>query len=264
MSKQVFGTKEWAVANVNFVDGCSHNCKYCYSQEMAIRFGRKSPQTWHKEVIRTKAVEKNYKCFDGQVMVPSSHDITPIVLEEAILVISKILTVGNNVLIVTKPHLVCVHRLCQEFKDYKQNILFRFTIGSMDDEALKFWEPGAPEFSERFDCLKLAFNNGFNTSVSCEPFLDNKIVDLVHKLYPYVSDSLWIGKANMLMKRISTNGYHDPETISQARELVEWQADPHNINSIYTALIKFQKVKWKESIKKVVGLQVSCEIGSDN
>ena len=41
----VFGTYEWAVKNFNIVSGCSHNCKYCYSKEMAIRFKRKTPDS---------------------------------------------------------------------------------------------------------------------------------------------------------------------------------------------------------------------------
>ena len=47
--KQVFGTYEWAVSNANFINGCFHNCKYCYSKEMAIRFKRKTASNWELE-----------------------------------------------------------------------------------------------------------------------------------------------------------------------------------------------------------------------
>lgn len=41
-SKLTSGTKEWADTNVNIYSGCKHDCKYCYSKRMAIRFGRKT------------------------------------------------------------------------------------------------------------------------------------------------------------------------------------------------------------------------------
>ena len=37
--KRLFGTKEWADVNFNFINGCTHDCKYCYSKEMA-KIGR--------------------------------------------------------------------------------------------------------------------------------------------------------------------------------------------------------------------------------
>ena len=34
----LFGTKEWAPYNFNFMNGCSNDCSYCYAKEMAVRF----------------------------------------------------------------------------------------------------------------------------------------------------------------------------------------------------------------------------------
>lgn len=50
-SKPVFGTTEWAASNVNYLKGCSNDCKYCYSKEMSIRFKRKTPETWKNEEV---------------------------------------------------------------------------------------------------------------------------------------------------------------------------------------------------------------------
>ena len=36
--KQVFGTKEWAKYNENFISGCSHDCRYCYAKTMAMGY----------------------------------------------------------------------------------------------------------------------------------------------------------------------------------------------------------------------------------
>ncbi len=260
--KCVFGTHEWAEHNVNFINGCKHDCKYCYSKEMAIRFRRKTPEDWKNENIREKTLRKIFKRFDGKIMFPSSHDIHPDNLKETIYFLGKILKVGNSVLLVTKPHLICIKTICKNFRDFKENILFRFTIGSSNTEILKFWEPGAPDFPERFESLKLAFNNGFKTSVSSEPMLDENIEDVVKKVSPFVTDYIWIGKVNFLIKRLKINGYKDNTTLKRAKELIEFQSD-NNILDLYEILKNNKKVKWKESIKKVVGLKIPIEKGLD-
>lgn len=39
-TKSKTGTREWAVATVNILDGCPHGCRYCYARAMAMRFHR--------------------------------------------------------------------------------------------------------------------------------------------------------------------------------------------------------------------------------
>ena len=175
-NKHVFGTYEWAVTNANFINGCSNNCKYCYSREMAIRFKRKNTDNWHIEEINPSQYNKKFKKVDGFIMCPSSHDITPVHLSQSLLFLQKIIDSGNNILIVTKPHFEVIEAICDRFKNNKKNILFRFTIGSINSSVLKFWEPDAPDYEERKKCLVYAFEKGFETSVSCEPMLDNEAV----------------------------------------------------------------------------------------
>jgi len=103
---------------------------------------------------------------------------------------------------------------------YKENIPFRFPIGSCDTETLKFWEPNAPSFEERFSSLKLAYHKGFNTSVSSKPILDTNIFQLVETLLPFVTDAIWIGKPNQLLARLRMNGITDSESIIKAKELM--------------------------------------------
>lgn len=76
---------------------------------------------------------------------------------------------GNEILFVSKPHLEYILAIYYEFEDYKNNILFRFTIGSVNDETLHFWEPGAASFDERIASLKFAYDTGYQTSISCSP-----------------------------------------------------------------------------------------------
>jgi len=260
--KQVFGTYEWAVSNANFISGCFHNCKYCYSKEMAIRFKRKTASNWETEEVNTTQLNKRFKKADGAIMFPSSHDITPINLESTIIFLNNLLRPGNDVLVVTKPHFEVIEKICTTFSNYKDKILFRFTIGSIDSKTLKFWEPNAPDFAERKKCLVYAFENGFSTSISCEPMLDDKAEELVMDLQNYVTDSIWIGKANFLIRRLKMNGLTDAKTIKKANELIAMQSDS-KIKQLYENLSANTKVKWKESIKKVVQLEISTVKGLD-
>lgn len=250
------GTREWAETTLNFINGCSHGCLYCYSCEMATRCGWNNPEDWKNEVVREKALSKTIKKYPDRVMFPSSHDITPHHLDETVLFLRKILEAENEVLIVSKPHYECIKKICDEFSDYKNKILFRFTIGSTSDKTLKFWEPNAPSFKERLKCLKYAFNCGFQTSVSCEPMLDNHIDRVIDKVFPFVTETIWIGKANRLLGvtgkgRLEFNNALTEETKTRAEELNEWQNDK-NILGIYQQFKDNSKIRWKESIKYIL------------
>lgn len=260
--KQVFGTFEWALENANYISGCSHNCKYCYSREMAIRFKRKTTLNWNVEEVNIKQLENKARKVDGVIMFPSSHDITPDNLDNTILFLEKLLRADNELLIVTKPHIIVIKAICEKFDEYKRKILFRFTIGSINSETLKFWEPNAPDFDERKSCLKYAFDNGFSTSVSCEPMLDNNIVELVNELSPYITNSIWLGKMNFLLRRLKMNGINDKETMDRAKQLIDIQSD-ERIKELYEQLSSNIKVKWKESIKKVVQIEIPTKKGLD-
>lgn len=260
--KKVFGTYEWAVENANFINGCSNNCKYCYSREMAIRFKRKKSDNWHIEEVNLSQFNKKVRKVDGFIMFPSSHDITPSHLSHTLIFLEKLLAADNQVLIVSKPHFEVIEAICNKFKVYKKNILFRLTIGSNNTNVLKFWEPDAPSYDERKRCLIYAYDNGYATSVSCEPMLDNKTLSLIDDLEEYVTNFIWIGKANFLLRRLNMNGISDEETIDAANKLIASQSNS-NIKKLYKALKDNPKIKWKESIKRVLNIEVSMIKGLD-
>jgi DNA repair photolyase len=253
-----FGTKEWAAKNANIITGCIHNCSYCYARASAARFKRVAPGEWHKEVIRSEAGKKRYKKYDKPVMYPTAHDISVKNLDASITEIRNILKPGNLVLIVSKPHLVCIKKICEEFKEQKDNILFRFSIGSADDKVLKFWEEFAPKFSERLESLKWAHKEGFSTSVSCEPMLDDKIDKVISSVSPYVTDKIWIGKANHFLSNLRHNQCDDNAHIDATNKLKGLQSN-ERIKKLYEKYKGDVKIAWKESIKKVVGLQQTKE-----
>jgi DNA repair photolyase len=264
MNKKVFGTLEWASHNENFINGCLHDCLYCYSKEMAIRFKRKDTFSWHIEKVNPEKLLKPAKKYDGRVMVPSSHDITPGNLFDTIQFLTKLASVGNSLLIVSKPHKTCIETICKKLQDYKKNILFRFTIGSNNSDILKKWEPNAPSFEERFECLKIAKNEGYGTSLSIEPMLDSidKIEVLIDQCMEYISDSIWVGKPNFLFRRVKTNGNLSPEIQKEISFLIKNHND-RNIKALYKKYYKNEKVKWKDSIKSVVGISTPEKAGQD-
>ncbi|MFA5814729.1 MAG: hypothetical protein WC865_03820 [Bacteroidales bacterium] len=262
MSQNVFGTKEWAPQTANVTEGCSNNCKYCYAREMAVRFGRREPDQWKNEVPRPDWAAKKFNPANGRIMFPSTHDITPSNLQLSIQFLSRILNAGNEVLIVTKPQPDCIKAICDTFIHYRHKIMFRFTIGSTNDQVLTFWEPGASRFTERLLSLQYAFFNGYKTSVSCEPMLDGHPDHLATILLPYVTDAIWFGKPNFLVRRINRNGYNDEETYSAALTLQQTFSDDF-IKSLYLRFETNPNIKWKESIKKVLNIAIPEIVGLD-
>ncbi len=261
-TKQVFGTHEWAEEEANFINGCSNDCKYCYAKSMASRFKRKTPDKWKDEEVKQSLFTKKYRKRDGNIMFPSTHDITLDNLELSLTFLENLLQNGNNVLIVTKPHLEVIEKICKKFLSYKDNILFRFTIGSCDTETLKFWEPGAPSFEERLQSLKYAYEQGFNTSISCEPLLDTNTIQLAEILLPYVTDAIWIGKPNKLKLHLKMNGITDSESVNMAKKLMADLSDEW-ILQLYDVYKDNPKIKWKDSIKKIVKIEIPTIRGLD-
>jgi DNA repair photolyase len=254
------GTQEWSVKTVNCCTGCSHDCRYCYAKGMAIRFKQVTAGQWPLEQIRPKDVSKRHKKYDGQVMFPSSHDITPGNIDACMEVLGHLLEVGNRVLVVSKPHLDCIEKICDEFDQFKDQILFRFSIGACDDSVLAYWEPNAPIYNERKAALQYAYNADFRTSVSVEPMLDSANIDiLISELSPYVTHSIWIGTMNHL-------GRFDKGTdmvLRQAANRIRQGQTDTIIRQIYERQKGNPLIRWKEKIKKVVGIPVSVKNGLD-
>ncbi len=244
-----FGTKEWAPYNFNYCNGCSNDCVYCYAKDMAIRFKRKRYDDWC-EMEMLDISKKAFTKKNGMIMIPSSHDITPENIELTLEVFDKLLNKGTKLLVVTKPNFNCIKKIIDRFMKFKNNITFRFTIGSVDTNILKLWEPNAPSFDERLNSLKFAFDNGFKTSVSCEPLLDNNFDKLYELIKEFVTEKIWVGKMNSPMKRVccNTNSLFPTNKI---KEIIEFQSDDEIIK-LYNKYNDNKKIEWKESIKKVI------------
>ena len=156
----------------------------------------------------------------------------------------------------------CVKGLCSDLKAYQSQMTFRFTIGSADDKVLGWWEPGASKFKERLASLKHAHGKGFATSVSCEPMLDLNIGAVVDVVRPFVTDSIWLGRANRLMSTLSLNCPCDHQASWYGKKLLAGQSDDY-LRSLYKRFKDDPLIRFKDSIKKVVGVARPTEKGLD-
>jgi hypothetical protein len=227
---------------------------------MAIRFKRVTAEGWPLERVRQKDVEVRRKLYAGRVMFPSAHDITPGNFEDCLTVLNKLTGAGNQVLVVSKPRFDIIREICRQFDEDKNRIMFRFTIGSLNNEILRFWEPGAPSFSERLDSLAYAFEAGFQTSVSIEPMLDYEgVIDLILAVEPLVTNAIWLGKMNHIKKNLVI----DSAEMEAAVRRIENGQTKERIMVLYDVLRDNPKIKWKSCMKSVIGLPLNQEPGMD-
>ena len=248
--RQGSGTAEWAEKCLNISVGCSHNCIYCYARANSVRFGLRAKDDWEREELTKKAFMTSYPKHEGApvVMMPSSHDITPAIVEPFIRVAKLVLGKGNRMLIVSKPHLDCIDRVTTELAEWKELILFRFTIGSMKEAVTDLWEPEAPKPEERIAALSLALERGYRTSVSIEPMLEgcDGAIAVVEAVRSLISDTVWIGKMNKARSRV------DGEYALAVSIMENLQRD-EEIMRLYHHFKADPIIRWKDSIKEVVG-----------
>lgn len=259
---KISGTREWSTQSANIQRGCSSFCLYCFACFDAVKRWKTvaSYSDWRKPVIIPTWVNKVYTKVDGRIMFPTQHDIDYNNLEHCCVALKNMLEPGNMVLIVTKPRHACVAELCKRFEPFKAQILFRFTIGAIDNSLLKHWEPGAPPFEERFDSLKTAFNAGFQTSVSCEPCLDLPNYERLFAMCePFVTDGIWLGMMNKIDLRVKITCAKDVMQTNKVR----LNQTKENYELIYSHLKDNPKARWKGEVKKILGLEQVKKEGDD-
>jgi hypothetical protein len=87
----------------------------------------------------------------------------------------------------------------------------------------------------------------------------DNIVPLYETLIPHISDSIWFGKMRNARRLMHPS---TPEDEAALQRIEEGQTDDR-IRQIYRSLKRRPKVKWKDSIKRVVGLSLATEAGKD-
>ena len=235
------GTYEWAPARDNCILGCSNDCRYCYAKANAVRFKRETVDTWKIEHQNRNAKAKKHK---GRVMFPTSHDLHIEHVNWWGPHLHKLLDLGNDVLIVTKGELSAVSWIIINLSDYKDQIEFRFTIGSNDSTVTDYWEPGAPKVAERCMSLSFAYTSGFKTSVSMEPLLIENPSKFIAAMDSTVTGEIWIG----MMNHYALN----PAIPEHAWQI--WFQSRENLQKVYEATKGNPKVRYKDSMRELLDL----------
>jgi hypothetical protein len=226
---------------------------------LVVRHKLIAAEDWPQMVVSRQAVESRYGRRQGTIMMPTSHDITPEILEPFCTVLEKVLRAGNRVLLVSKPHRECIERICGQFADFKEQILFRFTIGTMSKVKARYWEPWAPEPRERLDCLYHAFTKGFSTSVSCEPFLDRWTKAVYTCCEEWITDTFWIGRLRHWGSRVRLDGVDAGHRQMFVEPLKALLTDEYALE-LYEQMKDLPKVRWKDSIAEVVESRLGVRV----
>ncbi|MDX9847447.1 MAG: hypothetical protein RBT74_10745 [Tenuifilaceae bacterium] len=240
------GTREWAEKTINlFTGNCANGCIYCYASANNNRFGKPGDKVLKKDILR-----HNYQKREYLTMYPSTHDIRLEDIELHVEFLQNFLRSGSPMLIVSKPSLLVVERLCKELKPFRDQVEFRFTIGSSNSAALSFFEPEAPRYSERYASVIRASTLGYRVSLSIEPMLDQHPERVIEDMKEFITGDIWVGKLNQPQARLKLNGHEDK--LAKVMRLVEWQSNNENIMEIVWRLSKYPNVRWKDSIQEVI------------
>jgi hypothetical protein len=82
---------------------------------------------------------------------------------------------------------------------------------------------------------------------------------MFHCLKPVVTHSIWIGKMNKIDQRVKVETSEDEAFV----KLTKWNQRDQVIEEIYHQLKNEPLVRWKESFKEVLGLELATEAGLD-
>lgn len=237
MNTKTLGTKEWSEYSFNFSTGCTWGCEYCYAKGMAKRFKQISNEKdWVIMRSRPRPSFSPNKKVEGVIMTPTSHDLTKDNLHLAKKYYLQLLEAGNKLLIVSKPQKNIILELSDHLENFKNTdqLTWRFSITTMDENLKKIFEPKAPGISHRFEVLEEMFERGWNTSLSIEPFLDDSVFIILAMGLPLVREKIWIGIMNKqycpkdLWEKYLTAIYQ-PNYLFSLKKLIEIRYDMSKI-----------------------------------
>lgn len=196
---------EYGDYTMNFVQGCSHGCKYpCYAFLQKKRFGQVlSYEEWCKpqlvsntlalldqEIPRLKSkITSVHLCFSTDPFMYGYQEI----IDMAIASIKKLNAAGIKCTALTKGILPI------ELVDLSRENEYGITFVSMDEAYREKMEPGAASYAERLAALRALHNAGCRTWVSMEPYpTPNLIEQDIHELLEAVSfvDKIIFGRTN--------------------------------------------------------------------
>lgn len=221
---------EYGDYTINYVQGCSHGCKYpCYAFTMKKRFGQiKTYEEWcrpylvsntlellDREIPRLKSRIKSVQlCFSTDPFMYGYPEIEKM----GIAAISKLNSAGIKCTVLTKG--ILPSELAQMSHDNEYGI----TLITLDDNYRMRMEPGAAPCSERLDALRSLHDAGCKTWVSIEPYpTPNLIEQDIQLLLEEVSfvDRIIFGRTNY-SKEVSSYKMHKAYYNDKALEVIRF------------------------------------------
>lgn len=196
---------EYGDYTMNFVQGCSHGCKYpCYAFLQKKRFGQVADyEEWCKpqlvsntlalldqEIPRLKSkITSVHLCFSTDPFMYGYQEI----IDMALASIKKLNAAGIKCTALTKGILPI------ELAELSRENEYGITFVSLNEEYRAKMEPGAAPYAERLAALRALHDAGCRTWVSMEPYpTPNLIEQNLHDLLEAVSfvDKIIFGRTN--------------------------------------------------------------------
>jgi DNA repair photolyase len=195
--------------------------------------------------MRLLKVRQSTKKAEGGIMFPTTHDLHYKHRDWWFPFLKEMLENGNDVLIVTKPEYAAVSYICEKLEQYKNQMEFRFTIGTNDDKVAEYWEPGAPRPSDRLIAIAHVSTLGFRTSISMEPLLIEQPKEMIDNLFMgWITGTIWIG----IMNHYDLN----PAIPEESRQIKIQGRE--NMQRVYYSLKDNPQIRWKDSVQKFLGV----------
>lgn len=196
---------EYGDYTMNFVQGCSHGCKYpCYAFLQKKRFGQVADyEEWCKpqlvsntlalldqEIPRLKSkITSVHLCFSTDPFMYGYQEI----IDMALASIKKLNIAGIKCTALTKGILPI------ELAELSRENEYGITLVSMDEEYRAKMEPSAAPYAERLAALRALHDAGCKTWVSMEPYPTPNLIDQnLHDLLEAVSfvNKIIFGRTN--------------------------------------------------------------------
>lgn len=231
---------EYATHGVNHVQGCSHNCVYCYARTEAMHHGRVcSHAEWKRPRLVADAVEqvrrelagkrkpvaRVHLSFTTDSFMWDAEREQPVeeIAEATLGIIRAINEHGVPVTVLTKgiyPEI--------DVRSLHPDNHYGITVVSLSEDFRKDWEPGTPPVSDRIAGLRRIAERAAWTWVSVEPYPTPNIDPTASRITPLLgeldfADKFIFGGLNytpavsQYLKRVDPDFY-----LTVAREIELW------------------------------------------
>ena len=139
----------------------------------------------------------------------------------------------------------------------KTSVLVSYSIHTDRDDVKKVFEPKAPSLIERTRGLKLYFEAGIETRLSCMPILPLDPKNFAEKLAPFITKRVWI--ASMNHKQLTQNLFRkyfpewlDEKVVEQAMKQTKEEFEKRSVECFYASLEpKAKRERWEKREKKI-------------